>query len=209
MNGTIPNQQQYPTSPQPLQPQAPTTPENGKQNKWGAEILIIVFLLIFATFTLNYFNILPLSSLFPNYLGFLPQREVPIGVVQAPSQLTKPATESQQTSTQASSNTIIGPTISLKNEPLKAASINYFLWGKLREIRTLPEGIELVTDITGDGIPSFVVTNNTIIVFNTDGQQTPATTSDFAPNQEVGLAMNYNLNKKTWTTFKVHIFTKK
>ena len=129
-----------------------------------------------------------------------------LGGAQPSSQSTKPSTQSsQQTTTQGSSNTITGP-ISLKNKSLKATSISYFLQGKLRQTRTSPEGIELVTDITGDGIPSFVVTDKTTIVFNTDGQQSPATGNEFKPNQEVGLNMLYDINKKTWTTNKVHIF---
>lgn len=142
-----------------------------------------------------------------------------LGTAPSPSQPTKQLTQlSQQKTSQNNDNTIIGP-INSKNKYLKDTSINYnkslkptsiyyFLQGKLRETRTLPEGIELVTDITGEEIPLFILTDKTIIVFNTDGQQTPATTSDFTPNQEVGLNMLYDLNKKTWTTRKVHIFIK-
>jgi hypothetical protein len=74
MNGAAFNQQQNPTPPMPTP--TPTSPHaNEKQNMFAVQILILIFFLIFLTGILNYFNILPLSSLFPNYLGILPHKE--------------------------------------------------------------------------------------------------------------------------------------
>lgn len=47
-------------------------------------IFVVVFLVIFFGI-LNYFNILRLSEIFPNYLGFLPRRDVPTGTSQQPA----------------------------------------------------------------------------------------------------------------------------
>ena len=59
---------------QPVEQQSPL-PVNRSKNKVGFEILFIGIVIIFLTGILNYFNILPLSSLFPNYLGFLPHQQ--------------------------------------------------------------------------------------------------------------------------------------
>src|SRR3989344_3233925 len=46
--------------------------DNGKKGLF--EIVLIIILLILNLGMLNYLNILPLSSTFPNYLGFLPHK---------------------------------------------------------------------------------------------------------------------------------------
>lgn len=97
MNGAIPNQQQYPT--QPVEQQR-TLPINGSKNKVGFGILFIVIVIIFFIGILNYFNILPLSKLLPNYLGFLPQRDVPTGTSQQSNNVAiSPTDQAKQTLT--------------------------------------------------------------------------------------------------------------
>lgn len=46
------------------------------------EIIFVLIALILVFGTLNYFNILKLSEIFPNYLGWLPHKEVPTGTSQ-------------------------------------------------------------------------------------------------------------------------------
>ena len=111
---------------------------------------------------------------------------------------------SQQKANQDSNKTINSP-INLNNKSVSAISISYFLRGNLKEVKSLPEGLELVTDITGDGIPQFIASDKTTVVFNTDGVQSPANVSDLKPSQKLGINMFYDVKKKTWSLIKVHI----
>ena len=70
MDGEIPN------TPNVAQPEQ--TPKKGLL----FEILFVILVLVLVFGILNYFNILRLSEIFPNYLGFLPRKEVPTGTSQ-------------------------------------------------------------------------------------------------------------------------------
>lgn len=97
MSGEMQNIQ--PTE-QTTMPQIPSPPPK-KQNMLGTEILIIIFFFILAIGILNYFNLLRLSELFPNYLGFLPhkpyeQSQQSNNVTTAPTPPPTPLSLSQQ-----------------------------------------------------------------------------------------------------------------
>jgi hypothetical protein len=64
---------------------SPTLSNEPSQKNRGIlfKIVFVVVLLTFLFAILNYFNILPLSKLFPSYLGFLPRRDVPNGTSQS------------------------------------------------------------------------------------------------------------------------------
>jgi len=70
MDGEIPN------APNVAQPEQ--TPKKGLL----FEILFVIIFLILIFGALNYFNILRLSEIFPDLLGFLPRKEVPTGTSQ-------------------------------------------------------------------------------------------------------------------------------
>jgi hypothetical protein len=95
--------EEIPISPRPQSPASPhaeqseedrkTAPDDGQVKKnrlrtltflgvglFEVGFVAVVLLLLFGT--LNYFNILPVSSVFPNQLGWLPKREVPSGTSQ-------------------------------------------------------------------------------------------------------------------------------
>lgn len=77
----------YSLNQQSTEPQrAALNPDNGKK-KGMFEILLIGIVIVFVIGILNYFNIFPLSKLFPNYLGFLTHK----------NQQVSPITNSQST----------------------------------------------------------------------------------------------------------------
>ena len=57
-----------------LSNQQPSQQPPKKYSIFGVEILIIIIFFLLTVVILNYFNILPLSKLLPDYLGFLPHR---------------------------------------------------------------------------------------------------------------------------------------
>ena len=57
-----------------------------------SEFIFVAILLVLFFAILNYFNILPISKIFPSQLGWLPQKEVPSGTSQQASNVTPPPT---------------------------------------------------------------------------------------------------------------------
>jgi len=131
-----------------------------------------------------------------------------LGRAQPSSQSTKLPTQlPQQKTPQANINTITSP-ISLNNPDIRPVIILYFFTGILQDMKAVAGGTQLITDKSVDGIPSFIVTDSTTIVFYNNDQQTPATINDIKPNQRIGLNIIYHLEKKTWAIHKVLIFIK-
>jgi hypothetical protein len=94
MDQTVPNQQQ-----------------SQKENKGLMFLEIGIFEIAFVAVILgiffgvmNYFNILPISQLWPKQLGFLPRRDVPTGTSPHREQNNKPIPKPTQTPTNYSSN---------------------------------------------------------------------------------------------------------
>jgi len=67
---------------------------NGTGKGLFLEVIFVAVFLAILFGVLNYFNILKLSKLFPNQLGFLPRREIPTGTSQQDNNTTIPSTVS-------------------------------------------------------------------------------------------------------------------
>lgn len=74
MDPSSPNQQSQPA-------RTPILPERNR-GVFVFWIVIATIVIIFSLTILNYFNIVKLSEIFPNYLGFLPHKDVPNGTSQ-------------------------------------------------------------------------------------------------------------------------------
>lgn len=104
--------------------------------------------------------------------------------------------------------TTIVPPVSLTNPAVKTVKVSYTFAGTLKSLRTIPEGLEITTSIKGEGIPTFLLTDKTMVVFTKDGQDTQATKDDLAPGQKLRITAGYDINKNSWTVSKVRIMTK-
>lgn len=104
--------------------------------------------------------------------------------------------------------TTIAPPVSLSNPAVKTVKVSYTFAGTLKSLRTIPEGLEITTSIKGEGIPRFLATDKTMVVFTKDGQDTEATQDDLAPGQKLRITAGYDINKNNWTVSKVRIMTK-
>jgi len=111
MNGEIPNASNV-TQPQ----QTPSV--KGKKRLLFEIVFVVVFLIILFGI-LNYFNILPLSKLFRDQLGFLPRRDVPTGTSQQPQQPSNVTLSPGEQAKQALINflpTILNPSVLPKSD---------------------------------------------------------------------------------------------
>lgn len=104
--------------------------------------------------------------------------------------------------------TTIAPPVSLSNPAVKTVKVSYTFAGTLKSLRTIPGGLEITTSITGEGIPRFLLTDKTILVFTKNGQDSPATKDDLTPGQKLRITAGYDINNKTWAISKVRIMTK-
>lgn len=125
-----------------------------------------------------------------------------------PNNTTKPLTSKQNNIPEPTPGEIHLP-ISSDASSVFYASVVYTLGGRLIEIKTIPEGFELITDIQTPNIPKFTVCT-------TCNQPTPIFgnfTNGFRQinydmlkiGQNVRIVASYNLRTKDWVTNKVTI----
>lgn len=89
------------------------------------------------------------------------------------------------------------------NKAVREARVVYTFSAILKEAKNTPTGVELTT--ISNRLPIFIVTKDTEVVFNENGKQTPASTSDFKTDQKLRITASYDLKQKAWTTEKVRI----
>ena len=126
----------------------------------------------------------------------------------APETITQtvPPPQATESSTPLSDNDLLP--IGVPNRYVRSAVLRYYLVTTVQDIKNVPEGLELVITFKAREQPKVIVTNQTQIFFNRNGENTPASVSDLKPKQSIGMNISYDLIKKTWETVKIHIFMK-
>lgn len=100
--------------------------------------------------------------------------------------------------------------IDLLNPLVKEIKIRYTINCVLKRLKKQSQGFLIVTDIdNGEDVPNFIVTKDTMIVFNKPNEQTPATITDLKKGQKLSLNVEYDLKKKVWLTIRVRILIMK
>lgn len=95
--------------------------------------------------------------------------------------------------------------VSSSHPALRWANLSYGFQGKIVEVKDSEEGVELVTDIAGKGVPKFIVTDKVQVFFSVKETNAPASSQDLKAGQRVTLSVLYDLKKKVWTVTKVFI----
>lgn len=92
----------------------------------------------------------------------------------------------------------------------KAASVasiglSYEYRGKVSKIKNDNRGLILITDITAEGAPEFIIDNATKSYILSRGVEVSANSSLIKPGDKVALFERYDLNLKNWKLNKVDI----
>ncbi len=126
-----------------------------------------------------------------------------------PKKTTQVSNTTKNQNTTAPTPAEILPPISIDAPIVISANINYLLNGKITEIKTIPQGFELVTDITTPNIPQFIVcitcSQQTQIYGNFINGQRQVNYNMLTTGQNVRINVSYNLKTKEWTTNRVNI----
>lgn len=105
---------------------------------------------------------------------------------------------------------IIVPPVDLESDSVINASLSYTFSGTIVEIKNVPEGLELITDIAERGVPRLIVcitcNQPTTVYFNDKGKFTQANFADLKVEQEVRVLTSYDLKSRQWTTQRINIF---
>ncbi len=141
-------------------------------------VLLIAFGLIFL---INYFNIIPLSKIYPNFFAFLPN-------------------VAQQTSPSKY------PAIDTNNSLIKAAYISYTFDAKIIDIVEIKKETErLITDAKIEGLPSIYITPVTQIFFFTPQKREKANMKSLQKNQQLTITVSFSFKNRRWRTSYVDI----
>ncbi|OGH12077.1 MAG: hypothetical protein A2857_03060 [Candidatus Levybacteria bacterium RIFCSPHIGHO2_01_FULL_36_15] len=154
--------------------------------RWGtAGILIGLFFLLIIFLAFNYFNILPLSSSNPKLFGWLPHKSVQPASSSLPDYLVLP--------------------VDPKSAFVQYAYLTYGFKGKLTKVNDLYGLPELITDISGKGVPRFMLTRRTRVVYFSKNKTAPATFTDLKPGQSLLIGAIYRAKLGVWDIDNVNI----
>lgn len=156
----------------------------------GATIVLIVFFS-----TLNYFNILSMSRIFPNQLGWLPHRSFE-------SLQKEKDTSSNIPQTKSSYELPIDPS----KESITLAEVSYNIQAKIKSIIPSSNGITMEVTVPKDEtiiIPKLTLTSEVKIIKGKPGLE-PGSLSDLGIGKDVNLIVSYDLKNKEWRTRSIY-----
>lgn len=151
----------------------------------GAMVVLIVFF-----GALNYFNIISISRIFPNQLGWLPHKAFVVSTEVVQVNITPTPTK-----------TIPSLPIDPESKDVYLAEIYYvFPNVEIRRIAPASNGSQLEVFIPNNEeifLPNFVVTSETVIVKGGPTAE-PATLTDLNEKDRLSINASYDLKNKTW-----------
>lgn len=96
--------------------------------------------------------------------------------------------------------------IPLTNHFVTYAEVTYIFQGILKEVKDTPDGAELITSISGTGVPRFMPSKTTSVIRKTqDGKVFIAKPTDLQPGQQVEIGMVYKLREHQWYMVSINI----
>lgn len=114
-------------------------------------------------------------------------------------------TQDKVSDVKTSPNQNTGFPIDPKNEHIAALGYFYFFKGTIKDITNTTSGLELKTDITGNGIPKFVITPQTFVFENRNGIYTQVKADGVKVGQKVNLSGIFDYPTGVWQTFRINL----
>ncbi len=103
-------------------------------------------------------------------------------------------------------NSILLP-LPIKNDYITGFSLRFSYQTVLRDLKTLPEGTEIVTDVKDKNHPPFIISNDskTYVLFKNGETLTNAEYSDLKIGQNIQIEAYYDFNHSKWYLPEVYI----
>lgn len=90
--------------------------------------------------------------------------------------------------------------VSSDNPYLSDIGLFHIFIGQLIDVRSTPKGQQLITDIKGEGIPDFILTESTkILIREPSGKVSIGVLQDLKKGDTLQLSANYDLRSKRWS----------
>lgn len=161
------------------------------------EIIFLTFLVFIVLSTFNYFNILPLSKMFPRVFGILPHQtsksEIKVIIP------TFPATNYSR-----EKDTLLP--LSPSHPLVQLANLDYGLRGTLKEIKKQDKSYLLVlTEPLSKNFPPLLINADTPIIHRTAKKVEELTVDDLKRGSEIFVSVLFDLKKNTSTVTGVDV----
>lgn len=94
------------------------------------------------------------------------------------------------------------------NKPyLGLVIIVYNFFGPVKEVKNVPEGMQLLLDIPNDNLPNFILNTQYTQMFkpSKDSKPTTASTADLKVGTKINVQMMYDLKLNIWRAIRVDI----
>lgn len=88
--------------------------------------------------------------------------------------------------------------ISLTNKAVKSTTTIYTLGATILEVKENSYGIELITDIQAQNLPSFLVSDRTKVYNIFEDKEKKLSFKDLKPKQKIEILIYYDVKEKFW-----------
>ena len=165
-------------------------------------IMIGVLIFVVAIFVgLNYFNVLSISKIFPEQLGWLPQ----VNQVEKSTQIAQQEAPVSETTANSSDSDILP--IDPRRADVYGVEIFYSANVVLNRIEFSDKGTYVHSSLSSDKtlLPPFLIIPETKIVKAAGESRVDGTPDDLREGQNVTLRLQYDIKTKQWTLRQIYI----